>query len=381
MAKEGIAFIPEAAYSYVLTNKWDLPKKIKNEKALIEIVEENLKEALAKVPGDAFACGRCEHPIQSPDTFCWFCGDALEDAGGFVLTDKIEFPIVKNGNGAGKKEYEEPKVESKEAKTEEAKPEAAPEVAKEAPKPVEAKPEETTKEDEGDATEGPEDSGEAPVEASAETAMAKTEEVEQSPSRPLKEYTSEIRGMNMNMGGWAWKAGRLLQEIQAGKVYSQGGHATMQDYVASDLEFTWQVARNYIRYSQTVDNELTAQKLGVFRLEILSRSPEAAKNRLLKAALPKEDGGKGMSRSQLVKELDDEKKKEQEKTGKKKSAGGRKKSLTTPIKKLIGQSFLVKMDEKMEEGTKDLEGFGIKVNVTVLKASIKLVFEKIEEVK
>jgi len=337
MTAKKYKFIPEAAVEYAKQHKWTLPKKLKDADTLIEIMEEHMLDAVKKIKEeDRFECEGCGKVVQDSDKFCWFCGADISDdnTGGFEAT--------------GKKIFDDDKEEKKpEPKKEEKKPE---------PKKEEAKKEEKK------------------AEPKEEKALAKTGE--KPIFKTLAEYTKAIKGLNASTGLMAWKIGKYLLEVKENKSYKEGKYATMAEYVQAELEYNWQLARNFMRYATTVQ-EQQAERLGVYKLELLARSPEESRDRMLKAALPKDSGGQGMSRAQLENKLREEK----ERLKKPKSTRGRKaepnKKFT--IHKLIGQTIEIKIDDN-GTGEEPIPGSMCIVEVRVLKKSAKLTFFEAEMV-
>ena len=70
--------------------------------------------------------------------------------------------------------------------------------------------------------------------------------------KSLKEYTEAIRTINLTTGEMAWKIGKYLLEVQDAEKYREGGYEVMADYVQSELDCTWQVARNHMRFASLV---------------------------------------------------------------------------------------------------------------------------------
>lgn len=321
MAKKTPQFVPEAARAFAEQQGWKLPKTLKTDKDLIDVMEEYLAKAVEKIAAEEqYTCETCEHTVLEPDTFCWFCGTDLTDdgTGGWPPKDEKK---AKDGK------KEEPKK----------------------------------------------DDGKKP--------LAKKDDAEKKPALPLAEYTGRIRKLNSNAGAMAWQIGQLLLEVRANEAYRENKHANLQDYVEAELEVTWASARAYMRYAEVVSQEL-AEKLGVYRLEVVSRAPEAAREKMIKAALPKAEGGQGLNREKLEEKLreaqvqaaEPSKKEPNKKPPTKKgrpSEPNKKKNLAW----LEGQEFNVKMDNEKGTGELLIPGTDLVINLKVLTASIKVKFE------
>ena len=174
----------------------------------------------------------------------------------------------------------------------------------------------------------------------------------------------------------AWRIGHYLLQIKEGEVFREGGYDSLADYVTAELSYTWQAARNYMRYAQLVDKEHAAM-LGVYKLEVLSRTPEESRDKVLKAALPEDAGGKGMSCRQLEEVLKKEKTKAKKKHGKVKGDGrGRKPEPNKHIRlhDLIERGEELKVPVEDGVGSMLIPDSRCVVEVKVLKKSVKIAF-------
>jgi len=381
-------FYPEAAMAYANSYNWKLPNKLKDDKTLQEIVQENISAAVAEIPEEErYECDRCGSVVQEPDIFCWFCGaDTSEDGtGGFKAAEKdseesdepaTDEPATEKDEATDEPEEEEkPKAKKEKAKKEKTK--------KTKPSKVEEEIEEASEAVVEEASEAVvEEASEAVVEAIVGELVEEPEEPEEkadsnalivvggSGFKTLKEYTNEIRSLNANTGLMAWRIGRLLTEVKATKQFKDG-YGNMADYVAQEIGYSWQQARNFMRYAQVVEQDQAA-KLGIYKLEILARSPDDSKERMLKAALPKDAGGQGLNRDQLEKRLKVEKEKYK---GREKSPRGRK---AEPNKKLrvhdlIGSTIEIKTDSD-GEGEEVIPDTLCFIEVKVLKSKVRISF-------
>jgi hypothetical protein len=374
MGSKSASFCPEAAVAYAKSQQWELPKKFKDADAVREIVKELVEEAVKDIKeDDRFECDRCKSVVQEPDVFCWFCGSDTSDDGSGGYTPEDEDKLVfESSKKASKKEEpaeEEPPKKTKAEKKADKKPEKKSKKAEkqESEEVVETDSEPTFYDElvhEAEAVEDdlPPSKALAKLEAPAdgEVAVYKT----------LKEYTSAIRTLNANTGMMAWKIGKLLLEVKETKQF-RDGYTNMADYVTKEIGYSWQQARNFMRYAQVVEQD-QAEKLGIYKLEILARSPEEAKDRMLKAALPKDVGGQGLNRDQLENKLKNEKEKLQ---GREKSPRGRKPEPNKHLRihDLIGTSIEVRTDSD-GEGEEVIPDTLCLVEVKVLKTKVRITF-------
>jgi len=324
-------FVPEAAYQYATeVMGWNdkLPKKLKNADTLREIVEEEVERMLKGIPEEErYVCDACEMNVGEPDDFCWYCGADItgDETGGFVPSGKDLF-------GEKPQEVEEKKVEEKKA-TEKPKKEAKPKAPK--PKPKSKKEAKAVKE------EKKEPEKKEPEKKELEKADEKKD------VKSLKDYTAEIRRLDQTAGSHAWLIGMYLTEVKNTKAFKEGGFATLADYVKGELDYSWQTARNFMRYASIVTDQTQAAKLGVYKMEVIARCPEEGRPKMLKAALPKPEG-----QGNTARQLEDKLKVEKEKRnlagqGDKKSKRGRK---PEPNKKIslhdiVGQSFKISIKD------------------------------------
>lgn len=334
-AKKKSEFMPEAAYHYAVeVMGWKLPKKLKSPEVLEEIVGEHVMEMVRAIPEEErYGCEACDSTVGEPDDFCWYCGADISDpsnketSGGFHPKEPLVFEEDKK---KGEKKKEEKKKDSKKDKK---------------------------KKDEK---------------------KALVTESEAQVFKSLKEYTKAIEALGVSAGESAWKVGKYLLEIKEGERFREGGYETMADYVKSELDYTWQMARNHMRYSSLVDAKQAAL-LGVRKIEILSRCSDESRDVFLKAALPKSAGGHGMSREQLEEKLREEREKVRE-SGKKVDRSGRGRK-HEPNKKitlhdLIGETYTVRVKES--EGAFLLPDSHCSMEIKVLKSSVKVAFYQAE---
>lgn len=335
---EEVAFIPEAAVTYAGEKKYRLPKKMKDADTLISIVEENVKDWYEKagIPlEEAYECERCKHIVLEPDTYCWYCGHDVsnEGDGGF--------------HPAGQAKPVEQEEEEKEEIVEEEEPEAQEAAQEEDDKTYEGESENEEAPAEEDAEEAIEaessessDSDEpeevfesSPPPGSGDELPAVTEEpkAEILPPEPparkerdtgtldilmmdheprpenLTGYTARIRSLNANAGASAFKIGKYLIDIEEKRLFTTGGYETLEAYASAELDINSKNCKNFKKFALAFDAKI-AEALGVYKMELVCRAPEIVRQKFLKAALPKSEGGSGMSRDDLEKKLREEKK-------------------------------------------------------------------------
>jgi len=360
---EEVPMIPEAAYNYANENKWKLPSKIKDAETLVEILEEKIKGFYERegIPLDqAYECDRCKHTVQPPDMYCWYCGhDISEDGdGGFQTStpdeeeieddiDDAKEEITEDEDGLEKEVVEsldeaEDDLQDDFAKeiqgTEEEKDEDEDEELNSAPPPGSGDELPEVTEECGDDEQDVEILPPEKEERDTGTLDILMMEHEEKP-KDLSGYTKRIRTLNANAGANAWKIGKYLNEVKERGLYTAGGYEDFKKYVETELDCTHKTAKNFMKFSLVFEQHI-AEILGTYKMELLLRSPQAVYPRLLKAALPKSEGGSGLSRNELEKQLNVEKKKL-----KIESTRGRKPSPLSrmPLKILDGKCILVKL--------------------------------------
>ena len=367
---EEIPMIPEAAYNYANENKWKLPGKIKDAETLVEILEERIKGFYERegIPLDqAYECDRCKHTVQPPDMYCWYCGHDISDDGngGFQtstpdkedLEEEIEDEVEDDTDDAKEEivdvedKLEEEVTESLDEIEDDLQDDFAKEIQgiddeDDEDEELNASPPPGSGDELPDVTEECSDEDEQDVEIlSPEKEERDTGtldilmmEHEEKP-KDLSGYTKRIRTLNANAGANAWKIGKYLNDIKEKGLYTAGGYEDFRKYVETELDCTMKTAKNFMKFSMIFEQHV-AEILGTYKMELLLRSPQAVYPRLLKAALPKAEGGSGMSRNELEKQLKEEKKKL-----KIESTRGRKPSPLSrvPLKILNGKSMLIKL--------------------------------------
>jgi hypothetical protein len=385
MGSKSASFCPEAAVAYAKSKQWELPKKFKDADAVREIVKELVEEAVKDIKeDDRFECDRCKSVVQEPDVFCWFCGSDTSDDGSGGYAPEDEDKIVFESSKKASKKEEPAEEETAEEETAEEEPPKKTKAEKKAEKPSAAvlseweekskkKAKKEGKEKVVDELLSEAEAEEVEDEGPTSKALAKLEapaDGEVAVYKTLKEYTSAIRTLNANTGMMAWKIGKLLLEVKETKQF-RDGYANMADYVTKEIGYSWQQARNFMRYAQVVEQD-QAEKLGIYKLEILARSPEEAKDRMLKAALPKDVGGQGLNRDQLENKLKTEREKLQ---GREKSPRGRKPEPNKHLRihDLIGTSIEVQTDSD-GEGEEVIPETLCFVEVKVLKTKVRITF-------
>lgn len=379
---EEVPMIPEAAYNYANENKWKLPSKIKDAETLVEILEEKIKGFYERegIPLDqAFECDRCKHTVQPPDMYCWYCGHDISDDGdgGFQTSTPNEEDLeeeiddeaedikeeIDDEEDDTKEEISEVEDKLEEEATEsldEAEDDLQDDFAKEIQGTEEEKDEDEDDEDEELDASPPPGSGDELPEVTEECSDEDEQDVEILPPekeerdtgtldilmmeheekpKDLNGYTKRIRTLNANAGANAWKIGKYLNEVKERGLYTAGGYEDFKKYVETELDCTHKTAKNFMKFSMVFEQHV-AEILGTYKMELLLRSPQAVYPRLLKAALPKSEGGSGLSRNELEKQLNTEKKKL-----KIESTRGRKPSPLSrmPLKILDGKCILVKL--------------------------------------
>lgn len=355
-------FISECAMHYATSNDFALPKKIKDDSMLFDIVRESIieryKDAGVKV-NDRFHCEACAKVVQEPDDYCWNCGEDLSEdqKGGWEREKKKKVTVVdKTGKKKDDKKKETTKKDDK-------KKDAGKKDDKKKNTNLALVPPTSTK------SAGPtrtDSSGSQSLQERADAVGWK-----------LEQYTKEIRRLHGSTGLAAWQIGRRLREIEKLKKFEEGKYQTMQEYVSSELTYQWATARQFMKASASVDEKI-AGKVGVFTLQLFARTPQALLPKIIKAALPKDEGGKGMSRDELEEFL----KTERAKTGNKSNAG--RPSGGNPLRKLIGETVTIRISE-WEEGTKGLAVLRCNdkdtktgAEVVIQSASVKITFVELE---
>ena len=340
-----VKFNPRAAKKYAKEKGIQLPKKA-SDGVLAEIIREWIDENTGEEP---YQCEHCEENVCDDDVICWFCGaDVSEVADDDSAIGESGEPTKAAAPESGGAEGDEP----------------------EEPEDAEGEDDEPKKEAEGDT----EEEEKKPAKDKKELAKPKRREV--APLKNLEEYTTKIRKLNYSQGEAAWRIGHYLLQIKEGEVFREGGYDSLADYVTAELSYTWQAARNYMRYAQLVDKEHAAM-LGVYKLEVLSRTPEESRDKVLKAALPEDAGGKGMSCRQLEEVLKKEKAKAKKKHGKVKGDGrGRKPEPNKHIRlhDLIERGEELKVPVEDGVGSMLIPDSRCVVEVKVLKKSVKVAF-------
>lgn len=361
MPSSQVRFDADAAKTYCEKRKWSLPKGIKDDTQLQEIVEELVEAKVKAIKNgkddeEDFECTDCRSTIFESDSICWYCGADVSEE----IEEKVEKPTPKK---VEPKKSELKKVDERKAVTIIDRTEDEDEVPKKENK-KEAKAE-VKKETKVQVVK---------KEAKQEVLEAKKEEA--TPHRSLKEYTAELRKLNANAGGHAWHIGKILLEVKETKAYLDEVES-LADYVEQVLEMSWQMARNFMRYAELVQEEQAAQ-LGIFKLELVARSPEEIRPKMLKAALPKQAGGSGLNRNQLEAKLSAEKEKAkipQAKVGRK----------AEPNKKMkLSDLIDTTLEGKLtKDGEADVEILGTDcvIEVKVLKSVVRLTFREVEEVE
>ena len=354
-------FMPEAAHAYAEMMGWKLPKKLKSADVLQEIVEGNIEEMVKDIPEkERYECEKCSRTVGEPDEYCWFCGADISDdgTGGFVVEDEL-FPSTDPGKTDDKKTAK--KADKKDDTKKTAK--------------KDDKKDDKKKDDDKKPAAKKKDVPPTMPPKKKDTALVKKDDVsgESSVIKSLKDYTAEIRRLDNSTGSMAWRIGKFLLEVKESQVYASGGYKDMADYVLSELEYSWQVARNFMRYATVVD-EKQAGLLGTYKMELISRSPEDSREAMLKAALPKPDG-QGMGRKALDAKLKKVQEKKKAASGKDPEAKrGRKPepNKSTNLHSLIGTSLTVRM--KNGEGSILIPDTACIVELNENKSSIKLTF-------
>jgi len=258
----------------------------------IEDVDEEMKDkALQRIIGEhlgeqEYTCD-CDAYIQDDDEYCWFCGnDVTEKETGGWEAEKAK--SKKKGKskvkGKGKK-----KASDKKEKEEE-------------------------------------------------------EEEEKLEDGALDAASESIRELDKEGGGNAWKIGKHLFEINQKQMFKQNKHKSFDVYCEKELGFQRQTAYGYIRIAEKFD-EKDAKQLGVFKLLALASAPDKARPKLLKAAMSKVDGGKGLNRKQLKEAINEAWDKEPKEGKKAKSPGAPTKS---PFKRFIGTKAKGNYDQDEE---------------------------------
>jgi hypothetical protein len=189
-----------------------------------EMKDVAIERVISKYVGkQKYVCYDCRVPVKDDDLYCWRCGsDTTEDdTGGF---DKLH-----GKKPPAKKKEEEPKEKPKEKpkKAEPAKPKKA----------------------------GP----------------------------SLKKRVEYIRNLDKSTGASAWHIGKTLFEITESGQYKEA-HDTFEEFCRAEIGYTADAAHKFIRIAKSF-NENEAGKLGMFKLAMLTSAPEAARTKLLKAAV------------------------------------------------------------------------------------------------
>jgi len=140
------------------------------------------------------------------------------------------------------------------------------------------------------------------------TAVAKKEPEPEKSAVPLTDRVEEIRRLDASTGAAAWRIGQHLVEISETEQWREMKYKDMDAFLDKELSMKRPTAYMYVRIAERFDEE-EAAKLSVFKLDLLGRTivkvPDKERPKLLKAALPKSEGGKGLDRDALTKVLND----------------------------------------------------------------------------
>ena len=308
-------FNRESALLYCkLNNITDVSGDMKD-KAIERIVREWVE---AKCGKDPYECppeeGGCGAAVQEQDTFCWRCAHDVDDD----VKDAFEKAKKKGGvvdktaeNQPGGKE---PEPAKKPADKGEKKP---------AKKPADKGEKKPSKK--------PADKGEKkPVKKSKAPAAV---------SGTLEEHLDKVRTLTSDTGRNAWRVGMHLNAIRDGGLHTEKGYPDFKSFLAAELpNLPYSTANGFMKAAREFEED-EAALLGSKKMMILKNVSAAARPPLLKAAMPKERGGKGITAEKLKEEVS----KVREKTaGKRKKAG---RPTESPFTKFLGQSFRAAYDD------------------------------------
>ena len=318
-------FRREAALHYAAAHKIDLPDD-PTDKELIEAVDKFVRKQLkGRKEDDKFHCvvkfGGCGKYILDDDKYCWFCGDDVSensDSGGFD-------GVLAAEGGTTEEPKEEPEAEEEVEEPEEPEAEKEPEI-------------------------------EEPEEPADEVS--------------LDECTERIISLSKDSGVNAYDIGFELHRVQVSKAYKQGKHFTFEDYCQKVLGMERASAYNYIRINKAFDRDeiggLTYEKL----LQLSRVKNDKERGKLLKAAKPRIEGGKSMTRKELKAKVAEIAAK-QPKSGKGKSTG---RPPLLRYRKFVGDQARGKyVDEKKTKALvtdDEVFGKGIGLEVKLLKTGV-----------
>lgn len=323
------SFNRECAMWYAQKDKLDVGGEMKD-KALQRVLTEHVGKR-------QFTCDACEHYIKDDDEVCWFCGSDV--------TEGDEYPggwdEFKEKKKVSVKEYETPKVDAGDSTKKKKKIHVQDRTSDKAPASKEAS-----------IKKKPAKPGKEVAKKGGDDAVS-----------VLGERVTRIRELDRNTGANAWQIGLELIAIVEGDEYKVGGHKTFDAFCQKELGYDRKSAYRFMEVARNIDKE-DAKKLGVFKLVQLARAPEEVRPKLLKAAMGKEDGGKGLSREELAEEI----------RKAKENGGGEKKDrkVKSPYLKFIGSKFRGKREENRVVFTLD-DDVGIAVNVKSKVATAEFV--------
>lgn len=313
---EEVPFIPEAAVTYAEHQKYRLPRKMKDAETLIGIVEDNIKEWYEKsgIPlEEAYECERCKHIVLEADNYCWYCGhDISEDGtGGYhpqgaePVQDEDESEDETEDEATDETRDEENETEAAtESETEDSDSDDSEEILESSPPPGSGDelPPVTEEPEEPKAEILP------PEKKERDSGMLDILQMEREVKpENLTGYTQRIRSLNANAGASAWKIGKYLLDIEEKRLFTTGGYETLEAYASTELDISGKNCKSFKKFALAFDAKI-AEALGVYKMELVCRAPEIVRQKFLKAAMPKSEGGSGMRRDDLEKKLREEKK-------------------------------------------------------------------------
>ena len=365
MAKKA-KFMREAAEAY--SAEHDIvknPSKL-DDKDLIAKMEKYFKKFAKDYSAnnddgdDPYTCevkdGGCGNWIQDDDKYCWYCGaDVSEDeTGGFVAIEGL-------GIGEDDSEKEENEDVDEEAENDEDEDE----------KPKKAKKEKKVKKDEEDN----DDEEENKKNDSEDEPEDPKDNGQDEDAVSLKERVDTIRRLSMRSGSDAWKVGQELSVINESNQYKEEKFKTFEEFINKTLDMGRATGYMYIKIFDTCTEE-EAGLIPIHKLNFLVRiKDEKVRKKLLKAAMPRSEGGKGMD----IGGLKESAKVEAEKNPAPKT-GSTGRPTVSPLRKLVGQTFKSNWgDDDNEMIVVDAEAFGgagVGIHVKKLKKGLK--FEIVE---
>ena len=189
----------------------------------------------------------------------------------------------------------------------------------------------------------------------------------------LEDRVEKILKLSRRSGGDAWEIGRELALIVGKKQYKNEKFKSFEEFSKKVLGLERGSAYSFIRIAEIFTKE-DAGSIQIFKLNVLARiKDDKLRNKLIKAAKPKADGGKGMD----VKELNAKLKIEREKNPPEKGSSPGRKPIS-PLMKLVGQKFKSSWDddEMIVVDEDAFGGGGVGIHVRKLKKGLK--FEIIE---